>query len=193
MFVGLQSFRLSSSRAKYAWSSTAITTRHGRWCSRVHGWESFILKGNHSYLFLPLMETCPSSRNVMPSATFSSWWKWDTHSIMNLMWSLCLLARGTWVNICHLPTEALMRSVLILSLLLCFVFAGGSPPPRALQTWMTCCGLGHTPDEATALLPHDIYAFGTQENPQGEKEWSEHIKATLRSYTHIDFKQVINL
>uniref|UniRef100_H3DHF3 phosphatidylinositol-3,4,5-trisphosphate 5-phosphatase n=1 Tax=Tetraodon nigroviridis TaxID=99883 RepID=H3DHF3_TETNG len=67
---------------------------------------------------------------------------------------------------------------------------GGSPPPRALQTWMTCCGLGHTPDEATALLPHDIYAVGTQENPQGEKEWSEHIKATLRSYTHIEFKQV---
>ncbi|XP_056898741.1 inositol polyphosphate phosphatase-like 1b isoform X1 [Takifugu flavidus] len=67
---------------------------------------------------------------------------------------------------------------------------GGSPPPRALQTWMTCCGLGHTPDEATALLPHDIYAVGTQENPQGEKEWTEHIKATLRSYTRIEFKQV---
>lgn len=55
---------------------------------------------------------------------------------------------------------------------------------------MTCCGLGHTPDEATALLPHDIYAVGTQENPQGEKEWTEHIKATLRSYTQIEFKQV---
>ncbi|XP_053285374.1 inositol polyphosphate phosphatase-like 1b isoform X1 [Pleuronectes platessa] len=67
---------------------------------------------------------------------------------------------------------------------------GGSPPPRSLQTWVTCCGLGHTPDESTALLPHDIYALGTQENPQGEREWIEHIKATLRSYTHIDFKQV---
>ncbi|XP_039976189.1 inositol polyphosphate phosphatase-like 1b isoform X2 [Xiphias gladius] len=67
---------------------------------------------------------------------------------------------------------------------------GGSPPPRSLQTWVTCCGLGHTPDESTALLPHDIYALGTQENPQGEREWTEHIKATLRSYTHIDFKQV---
>lgn len=58
---------------------------------------------------------------------------------------------------------------------------------------MTCCGLGHTPDEATALIPHDIYAVGTQENPQGEKEWTEHIKATLCSYTHIEFKQVIHL
>ncbi|KAM3866527.1 inositol polyphosphate phosphatase-like 1b [Diretmus argenteus] len=67
---------------------------------------------------------------------------------------------------------------------------GGSPPPRCLQSWVTCCGLGHTPDESTALLPHDIYALGTQENPQGEKEWTEHIKATLRSYTHIDYKQV---
>ncbi|XP_029367782.1 inositol polyphosphate phosphatase-like 1b isoform X1 [Echeneis naucrates] len=67
---------------------------------------------------------------------------------------------------------------------------GGSPPPRSLQSWVTCCGLGHTPDESTAFLPHDIYALGTQENPQGEREWTEHIKATLRSYTHIDFKQV---
>ncbi|XP_034399633.1 inositol polyphosphate phosphatase-like 1b [Cyclopterus lumpus] len=67
---------------------------------------------------------------------------------------------------------------------------GGSPPPRSLQSWVTCCGLGHTPDDSTAFLPHDIYALGTQENPQGEKEWTEHIKATLRSHTHIDFKQV---
>ncbi|XP_059201429.1 inositol polyphosphate phosphatase-like 1b [Centropristis striata] len=67
---------------------------------------------------------------------------------------------------------------------------GGSPPPRSLQSWVTCCGLGHTPDDLTALFPHDIYALGTQENPQGEREWTEHIKATLRSYTHIDFKQV---
>ncbi|KAK9518239.1 hypothetical protein VZT92_023551 [Zoarces viviparus] len=67
---------------------------------------------------------------------------------------------------------------------------GGSPPPRSLQSWVTCCGLGHTPDDSTALLPHDIYALGTQENPQGEREWIEHIKATLRSHTHIDFKQV---
>ncbi|XP_054648241.1 inositol polyphosphate phosphatase-like 1b isoform X2 [Dunckerocampus dactyliophorus] len=67
---------------------------------------------------------------------------------------------------------------------------GGSPPPRSLQSWVTCCGLGHTPDEFVASLPHDIYALGTQENPQGEREWAEHIRATLRSHTHIDFKQV---
>ncbi|XP_068445748.1 inositol polyphosphate phosphatase-like 1b [Clinocottus analis] len=67
---------------------------------------------------------------------------------------------------------------------------GGSPPPRSLQSWVTCCGLGHTPDDSTALVPHDIYALGTQENPQGEREWTEHIKATLRSHTHIDFKQM---
>uniref|UniRef100_A0A8C7FZE2 phosphatidylinositol-3,4,5-trisphosphate 5-phosphatase n=1 Tax=Oncorhynchus kisutch TaxID=8019 RepID=A0A8C7FZE2_ONCKI len=50
---------------------------------------------------------------------------------------------------------------------------GGSPPPRSLQSWVTCCGLGRTPDESTALLPHDIYALGTQENSQGEKEWTD--------------------
>lgn len=82
------------------------------------------------------------------------------------------------------------RAALINHLLCCFVYAGGSPPPHTLQTWMTCCGLGHTPDETTALLPHDFYAVGTQENPQGEREWTEHIKMTLRSYTQIDFKQV---
>lgn len=71
------------------------------------------------------------------------------------------------------------------------LFAGGSPPPRSLQSWVTCCGLGHTPDDSTALLPHDIYALGTQENPQGEKEWTEHVKATLRSCTQLDFKLVI--
>lgn len=75
----------------------------------------------------------------------------------------------------------------------CFLYTGGSPPPRSLQSWVTCCGLGHTPDDSTALLPHDIYALGTQENPQGEREWTEHIKATLRSYTQTDFKQVILL
>ncbi|XP_022539992.2 inositol polyphosphate phosphatase-like 1b isoform X2 [Astyanax mexicanus] len=67
---------------------------------------------------------------------------------------------------------------------------GSSPPPRALQSWMTCCGLGLTPDESISSLPHDIYTFGTQDNPQGEREWVEHIRATLRSVSQVDFKQV---
>lgn len=67
---------------------------------------------------------------------------------------------------------------------------GGSPPPRSLHSWVTCCGLGRTPDESTALLPHDVYALGTQENPQGDREWTEHVKATLRCHTHLDYKQV---
>ncbi|KAJ8351240.1 hypothetical protein SKAU_G00227160 [Synaphobranchus kaupii] len=67
---------------------------------------------------------------------------------------------------------------------------GGSPPPRGLQSWVTCQGLGRVPDELTAALPHDVYALGTQENPQGEREWVEQAKATLRSVTHIDFKLV---
>ncbi|KAK7922477.1 hypothetical protein WMY93_009379 [Mugilogobius chulae] len=67
---------------------------------------------------------------------------------------------------------------------------GSSPPPGSLQSWVTCCGLGHTPDKSIGLLPHDIYAVGTQENPHGEREWTENFKATLRSHTHIDFKLV---
>ncbi|XP_077092352.1 inositol polyphosphate phosphatase-like 1b [Siphateles boraxobius] len=67
---------------------------------------------------------------------------------------------------------------------------GDTPPPASMQTWVTCCGLGLTPDESIASLPHDIYAVGTQDNPQGEREWVEHVRATLRSATNIDFKQV---
>ncbi|KAJ8255100.1 hypothetical protein GJAV_G00200920 [Gymnothorax javanicus] len=67
---------------------------------------------------------------------------------------------------------------------------GGSPPPRSLQSWVTCQGLGRVLDETIASLPHDVYALGTQENPQGEREWTEHIKTTLRDVTHIDYKLV---
>lgn len=74
------------------------------------------------------------------------------------------------------------------------VFVGtwnmGGSPPASLESWVTCCGLGRTPDESVALLPYDVYALGTQENPQGEREWTENIKATLCSSTHIDFKLV---
>ncbi|XP_063046606.1 inositol polyphosphate phosphatase-like 1b [Engraulis encrasicolus] len=67
---------------------------------------------------------------------------------------------------------------------------GGSPPPRGLQSWVSCCGLGRTPDESVALLPHDVYAVGTQENPQGEREWAEHVRASLRAATSIEYRQV---
>lgn len=73
---------------------------------------------------------------------------------------------------------------------ICIFPAGDTPPPASLQTWVTCCGLGLIPDESIASLPHDIYAVGTQDNPQGEREWVEHVRATLRSSTNIDFKQV---
>lgn len=135
----------------------------------------------------------------MRSASSSSWWKPGTLSGVTLMWSPFLLAPGIWVNIktqwesfftARQHCAELLLGDLFSSDFFCFNCAGGSPPPRSLQSWVTCCGLGHTPDDSTALLPHDIYALGTQENPQGEREWTDHIKATLRSYTHIDFKQV---
>uniref|UniRef100_W5NDH9 phosphatidylinositol-3,4,5-trisphosphate 5-phosphatase n=1 Tax=Lepisosteus oculatus TaxID=7918 RepID=W5NDH9_LEPOC len=67
---------------------------------------------------------------------------------------------------------------------------GGSPPPSPLLSWVSCSGLGRVPDESTAALPHDVYAIGTQENPQGEREWAEQLKATLKTLTHIDYKMV---
>ncbi|KAL4631572.1 phosphatidylinositol 3,4,5-trisphosphate 5-phosphatase 2B-like isoform X1 [Arapaima gigas] len=68
---------------------------------------------------------------------------------------------------------------------------GVSPQPRSLQSWLLCRGLGNVPDESTASLPHDIYAFGTQENTQGEREWAEQLRFTLRDVTHIDFRLVV--
>lgn len=129
-------------------------------------------------------------RNVMPSANSCSWWKPDTLSWVNLTWSLCLLAPGIWVMTMSIYQQIINVPALVINWCVA-LHSGGSPPPGSLQSWVTCCGLGHTPDESTALLPHDIYALGSQENPQGEREWTEHVRATLRSYTHIDFKQVI--
>ncbi|XP_052010483.1 phosphatidylinositol 3,4,5-trisphosphate 5-phosphatase 2B-like isoform X1 [Xyrauchen texanus] len=67
---------------------------------------------------------------------------------------------------------------------------GGTTPSGSLQSWFTCCGLGLTPDESIASMPHDIYAVGTQDNPQSEREWVDNIRATLRNASNIDFKQV---
>ncbi|XP_031449848.1 phosphatidylinositol 3,4,5-trisphosphate 5-phosphatase 2-like isoform X2 [Phasianus colchicus] len=47
---------------------------------------------------------------------------------------------------------------------------GSTPPPRSLASWLTSRGLGHTQDETTACIPHDIYVIGTQENSLGDRD-----------------------
>ncbi|NWI06178.1 SHP2A phosphatase, partial [Tichodroma muraria] len=67
---------------------------------------------------------------------------------------------------------------------------GSTPPPRSLASWLTSRGLGHTQDETTACVPHDIYVIGTQENSLGDREWVEFLRASLKTLMAIDYRVV---
>ncbi|NWW74980.1 SHIP2 phosphatase, partial [Climacteris rufus] len=67
---------------------------------------------------------------------------------------------------------------------------GSTPPPRSLASWLTSRGLGHTQDETTACIPHDIYVVGTQENSLGDREWVEFLRASLKTLMAIDYRVV---
>lgn len=72
----------------------------------------------------------------------------------------------------------------------CPLPAGSTPPPRSLASWLTSRGLGHTQDETTACIPHDIYVIGTQENSLGDREWVEFLRASLKTLMAIDYRVV---
>ena len=40
--------------------------------------------------------------------------------------------------------------------------SGNADPPRDIKSWLKCQGNGKTLDTTLVLLPHDIYAIGTQ-------------------------------
>ncbi|NXY00204.1 SHIP2 phosphatase, partial [Centropus bengalensis] len=67
---------------------------------------------------------------------------------------------------------------------------GSTPPPRSLASWLTSRGLGHTQDETTACIPHDIYVIGTQENSLGDREWVEFLRASLKTLMAIDYRVI---
>ncbi|NXL62682.1 SHIP2 phosphatase, partial [Chordeiles acutipennis] len=67
---------------------------------------------------------------------------------------------------------------------------GSTPPPRSLASWLTSRGLGHTQDETTACIPHDIYVIGTQENSLGDREWVEFLRTSLKTLMAIDYRVV---
>ncbi|NXU35684.1 SHP2A phosphatase, partial [Drymodes brunneopygia] len=67
---------------------------------------------------------------------------------------------------------------------------GSTPPPRSMASWLTSRGLGHTQDETTASIPHDIYVIGTQENSLGDREWVEFLCASLKTLMAIDYRVV---
>ncbi|NXU47046.1 SHP2A phosphatase, partial [Turnix velox] len=67
---------------------------------------------------------------------------------------------------------------------------GSTPPPRSIASWLTSRGLGHTLDETTTCIPHDIYVIGTQENSLGDREWVEFLRASLKTLMAIDYRVV---
>ncbi|XP_055502093.1 phosphatidylinositol 3,4,5-trisphosphate 5-phosphatase 1 isoform X1 [Leucoraja erinacea] len=67
---------------------------------------------------------------------------------------------------------------------------GNASPPTDIRSWFQCRGQGKTQDDTAADIPHDIYIIGTQEDTQGEKEWVELLKSTLKDITYIKFKHI---
>ncbi|KAE8584033.1 hypothetical protein XENTR_v10020797 [Xenopus tropicalis] len=67
---------------------------------------------------------------------------------------------------------------------------GGSPPPRSISSWLSSRGLGRSLEDTGPCVSHDLYMVGTQENPQGDREWAEFLRLALISHTGKQFKVV---
>ncbi|TNN30226.1 Phosphatidylinositol 3,4,5-trisphosphate 5-phosphatase 2A [Liparis tanakae] len=67
---------------------------------------------------------------------------------------------------------------------------GSVPAPRSQASWLLCRGLGKTLDEITVTIPHDLYAFGSQENSVCDREWVESLRAMLKEQTELDYKPI---
>uniref|UniRef100_A0A674I2H5 phosphatidylinositol-3,4,5-trisphosphate 5-phosphatase n=1 Tax=Terrapene triunguis TaxID=2587831 RepID=A0A674I2H5_9SAUR len=67
---------------------------------------------------------------------------------------------------------------------------GAAPPPKKITSWFLSKGQGKTRDDSADYIPHDIYVIGTQEDPQGEKEWLEVLRQSLQEITSISFKMI---
>ncbi|NWR44526.1 SHIP1 phosphatase, partial [Regulus satrapa] len=67
---------------------------------------------------------------------------------------------------------------------------GAAPAPKKITSWFLSKGQGKTRDDTADYIPHDIYVIGTQEDPQGEKEWLETLRQSLQEITSISFKVI---
>ncbi|XP_057694863.1 phosphatidylinositol 3,4,5-trisphosphate 5-phosphatase 2A [Corythoichthys intestinalis] len=67
---------------------------------------------------------------------------------------------------------------------------GSVPAPKSVASWVLCRGLGKTLEEMTVTIPHDLYAFGTQENSVCDREWVESLRAMLKEQTELDYKPI---
>ncbi|XP_018410233.1 PREDICTED: LOW QUALITY PROTEIN: phosphatidylinositol 3,4,5-trisphosphate 5-phosphatase 2B-like [Nanorana parkeri] len=67
---------------------------------------------------------------------------------------------------------------------------GGAPPPRSLVSWLSAKKLKGSLDDGASCDHPDLYMIGTQENPQGDREWAEYLRAALASHTSKNYKVV---
>ncbi|CAJ0964524.1 unnamed protein product, partial [Ranitomeya imitator] len=65
---------------------------------------------------------------------------------------------------------------------------GGSTPPRSLSSWLSARKIEGNLDSASVCVSYDLYMIGTQENPQGDREWAEFLRTTLISQTMNQYK-----
>ncbi|XP_069842798.1 phosphatidylinositol 3,4,5-trisphosphate 5-phosphatase 2A-like [Dendropsophus ebraccatus] len=67
---------------------------------------------------------------------------------------------------------------------------GGSSPPRSLSSWLSARKVEGNLDNPSVCTSHDLYMIGTQENPQGDREWAELLRTALVSQTMKQYKLV---
>ncbi|XP_040190387.1 phosphatidylinositol 3,4,5-trisphosphate 5-phosphatase 2B-like [Rana temporaria] len=65
---------------------------------------------------------------------------------------------------------------------------GGAPPPRSLVSWLSGKHQNGAPDDGGSCDHHDLYVIGTQENPQGDREWAESLRTAVTSHTSKIYK-----
>ncbi|XP_066435886.1 phosphatidylinositol 3,4,5-trisphosphate 5-phosphatase 2B-like [Eleutherodactylus coqui] len=67
---------------------------------------------------------------------------------------------------------------------------GGSSPPRSLSSWLSTRKVEGDLVNPSVCVAYDLYMIGTQENPQGDREWAELLRTTLISHTSKQYKLV---
>ncbi|KAM4697220.1 phosphatidylinositol 3,4,5-trisphosphate 5-phosphatase 2A-like [Rhinophrynus dorsalis] len=67
---------------------------------------------------------------------------------------------------------------------------GSSTSPRSISSWLSSKGMGRTLHDTGICVSHDLYMIGTQENPQGDREWAEFLRTSLISHTGRQYKVV---
>ncbi|KAK2141790.1 hypothetical protein LSH36_1040g00029 [Paralvinella palmiformis] len=67
---------------------------------------------------------------------------------------------------------------------------GNEPAPTDIHNWLLCQGCGKSRDKVLTVIPHDMYAIGTQESAMTEKEWIARLQRTLSDCLQTDFVPV---